>query len=610
MPTRHLLLLLALPLAVLAAHAEPPARTPIRHVVVVVGENVSFDALFGTYVPPKGETIRNLLSEGLVRADGSPGPAYGRAIQHRQKNRNGQWSVDLARGAPYARLPQPSLAGVFNAKTLEGYEPDPDPRFASMFARGPFQITHHAAYGTDFGLETGDPVHRFFQMWQQTGGSNADLTRYTWVATTAGRGPDSPGITPEHIGQGAEVMGFLSMAGGDAPTFRALAERYALSDNYHQSFQGGTTANFLALATGDAARYELNGQPVTPPLRQIDDPTPQPGTENFYTRDGGHGGAYARCDDSTAPGVAAIRRHLASLKRDPNCAPRTYYLLNNQEPPFLPDGTADVARPSHLLYPPQTNPEIGTALTTAGIGWAWYSGGRDGKDLTDDPLYAGAARLARERLPNADAAALAEATATLAREMIYNNSGDPLVSFPRVIHGPDRAKLLNMDAFHAAIAEGSLPSVSFVVPKNVDSGHPGYSVTARYEAFVKDLVARFEANPTLFASTAIVITTDEGGGYFDSGWIQTVDFFGDGPRIPLIVVSPYARRGHVDHVYQDHASVLKFIEYNWNLPPLSQRSRDRLPNPLPGKDPYRPANQPAIGDLTTLFDFGGAKPAR
>ena len=167
-----------------------------------------------------------------------------------------------------------------------------------------------------------------------------------------------------------------------------------------------------------------------------------------------------------------------------------------------------------------------------------------------------------------------------------------------------------MDAFHAAIAEGSLPSVSFVVPKNVDSGHPGYSVTARYEAFVKDLVARFEANPTLFASTAIVITTDEGGGYFDSGWIQTVDFFGDGPRIPLIVVSPYARRGHVDHVYQDHASVLKFIEYNWNLPPLSQRSRDRLPNPLPGKDPYRPANQPAIGDLTTLFDFGGAKPAR
>lgn len=604
------LLAITLALAPLAAQAEPPARTPIRHLVVVVGENVTFDALFATYRPPNGQTVRNLLSEGLVRADGSPGPAYARALQHRQHNRDGQWTLDLARGAPYARLPQPSLAGVFNAKTLEALDPDPDPRFASMYARGPFQITRHAAYGTDFGLETGDPVHRFFQMWQQNGGSNADLGRYTWVATTAGRGPDTPGITPEHIGQGAELMGFLNMAAGDAPIFRALAERYALSDNYHQSIQGGTTANFLALATGDVARYELEARPATPPLKQIEDPTPQAGTENFYTRDGGHGGAYARCDNATAPGVAAIHRHLKRLKRDANCAPGTYYLLNNQEPPFLPDGTADTARPDHLVYPPQTIPEIGTALTTGGIRWAWYTGGRDGTDLTDDPLYAGSARLARERLAGADDARLAVATATIAREMIYNNSGDPLVSFPRVIHGPDRSKLQNLDALHAAIADGSLPSVSFVVPKNIDSGHPGYSVSARYEAFVQDLVARFEANPTLFASTALVITTDEGGGYFDSGWIQTLDFFGDGPRIPLLVVSPYARRGHVDHVYQDHASVLKFIEYNWNLPPLSARSRDRLPNPRPGKDPYRPANPPAVGDLTSMFDFGGAQRAR
>jgi len=184
------------------------------------------------------------------------------------------------------------------------------------------------------------------------------------------------------------------------------------------------------------------------------------------------------------------------------------------------------------------------------------------------------------------------------------------VSFPRIVHGPDRARLQNLDAFHAAIAEGSLPAVSFVVPKNIDSGHPGYSVTARYEAFVRDLVARFEANPALFASTAILVTTDEGGGYFDSGWIQTLDFFGDGPRIPMIVVSPYARHGHVDHTYQDHASVLKFIEYNWGLAPLSARSRDRLPNPRTDpRDPYRPVNGPAIGDLTsmTCYWLGNAR---
>jgi len=57
-------------------------------------------------------------------------------------------------------------------------------------------------------------------------------------------------------------------------------------------------------------------------------------------------------------------------------------------------------------------------------------------------------------------------------------------------------------------------------------------------------------------------------------------------------------------VYHDHASILKFIEYNWKLPPLSQRSRDNLPNPeMNPADPYRPLNSPAVGDLRTLFDF-------
>jgi phospholipase C len=143
-----------------------------------------------------------------------------------------------------------------------------------------------------------------------------------------------------------------------------------------------------------------------------------------------------------------------------------------------------------------------------------------------------------------------------------------------------------------------------VVPKNLDSGHPGYSAPVRYEAFLQDLVTRVQAHPALWAETAIVITTDEGGGYFDSGLIQPLDFFGDGPRIPLIVLSPYAKKNHVDHQYQDHASILKFIERNWRLPPLSWRSRDNLPKAQhsPGAA-YLPLNQPAIGDLSSMFDF-------
>jgi phospholipase C len=102
----------------------------------------------------------------------------------------------------------------------------------------------------------------------------------------------------------------------------------------------------------------------------------------------------------------------------------------------------------------------------------------------------------------------------------------------------------------------------------------------------------------------LFITWDEGGGYYDSGYIQPIDFFGDGPRIPLIVVSPFTTGGHVSHTYGDHVSILKFIERNWGLSPLTGRSRDNLPNPISDDDhPYVPRNSPALGDLFDMFHF-------
>jgi len=126
-----------------------------------------------------------------------------------------------------------------------------------------------------------------------------------------------------------------------------------------------------------------------------------------------------------------------------------------------------------------------------------------------------------------------------------------------------------------------------------------------FESFVSDVVNRVKQNKQAWGKTAIIVTMDEGGGYYDSGYVQPVNFFGDGTRIPLAVISPYAKKGHVDHVYQDHASILKFIEKNWSINPLSARSRDNLPNPIASKkDPYAPLNRPAVGDLMSLFDFG------
>src|SRR5215467_15033180 len=94
---------------------------------------------------------------------------------------------------------------------------------------------------------------------------------------------------------------------------------------------------------------------------------------------------------------------------------------------------------------------------------------------------------------------------------------------------------------------------------------------------------------------------DESGGLYDSRFIQPLDFFGDGPRIPLVAVSPISTGGRVVHSYSDQVWVLKFIERNWRLEPLTARSRDNLPNPAADDDNlYVPRNMPAISDQ---FDF-------
>jgi phospholipase C len=154
------------------------------------------------------------------------------------------------------------------------------------------------------------------------------------------------------------------------------------------------------------------------------------------------------------------------------------------------------------------------------------------------------------------------------------------------------------------IQDNALPAVSFIHPSRLNDGHPVSSKINIFEAFVRKIVTEVQSQPTLWADTAIFVTFDEGGGYWDSGYIQPIDFFGDGTRIPLIVVSPYATGGRVVHSYADHVSILKFVEKNWVVPPLSNRSRDNLSNPIAAdSNPYVPINGPAIGDLMDMFNF-------
>jgi phospholipase C len=158
--------------------------------------------------------------------------------------------------------------------------------------------------------------------------------------------------------------------------------------------------------------------------------------------------------------------------------------------------------------------------------------------------------------------------------------------------------------FFAELDSGRLPSIAFVKPDSIVDGHPASSKLDLFEAMLENILDKLKANPKLFEETAFMVTFDEGGGFWDSGFFQPLDFFGDGPRIPLIVISPFSRGGKVLHSYNDHASVVKFIERNWDLKPLTHRSRDNLPNPkMNGADPYVPVNMPAVGDLFDMFDF-------
>jgi acid phosphatase len=560
-----------------ASQAAPPTTTPIKHVVVIIGENHSFDNVFATYQPPHGQKINNLLSEGIISSSGTPGPNFGKAKQLTASDTSKYTLTPKITGS-YATLPAPNTTYVSPA--CDGLSPgSADTRFPANLTNGPYQITKSVPYFDDhleypgqcefFGAYVGDPIHRFYQMWQQYGSHHGQLN--TWVANTAG--DDNGANPPATIFQGGLQTGFYNMAQGDEPIIKDLALHYAISDNYHQAVMGGTGANHIALGTGFAASFQNSaGQAAVPPANEIENPNPKAGTNNNYSQDGYSGGSYSECANSSAPGVGAIDKFLATLPYQTfhNCQPGRYYILNNYNPGYNVDGSLNT---STFTVPPQKTDyvTIGNSLSAHHISWGYFGEGFS-NGTTD---------------------------------FSYCNICDPMQYSTSIMTNPTLRKNVQhgLSDFVTEAANGTLPAVSFLKPGD-DDGHPGYSTMYAYENFVARAITAIQDNPSLWRSTAIFITEDETGGYYDSGYIQPVSFFGDGPRVPMIVVSPYARPGFVDHTYNDHVSILKFIEANWGLKPLTSFSEDNLPNATPGA--YVPKVRPAIGNLMTMFNFGQA----
>jgi len=596
--------------------------TPIQHVIVIIGENRTFDHVFATYQPPTGQTVDNLLSKGIINSDGTPGPNFKLATQYRAHDEK---TFELAPGgktafkflpptntqgtptapsdahpAPFqtvtaAEQAEPGLLSSDYVKLTTGASGLPqgviDTRIKNVnhLANGPYPLTPSVPYDA----YAGSPVHRFYQMWQQLdcdakkathsnpSGCQADL--FPWVEISIGTGsngnPQPQPFNDETTGEGSISMEFFNVQKGDAPYFTELAQHYTLSDNMHQAVNGGTGANHIMLGSGAGFAFtDGNGHLAVPPSNEIENPNPQAGTNNWYTQDGYGGGSYSLCADHTQPGVSAVYKYLNALPYGTStaiCQSSSYYLLNNYSPGYYGDGTVNTGE---FVIPPVPQTTIADSLNNANISWKYYG---DGWDLyLQDPTYSNPWN------NYCDICNFAQYTSS-----IMTNPQQ------RAEHLQDVTDLYN------DIYNGTLPAVTFVKPSGFLDGHPASSKLDLFEGFVKKIVTETKANPKLWKSTAIVVTFDEGGGMYDSGYVQPIDFFGDGTRIPFLVVSPFSTGGRVVHTYYDHVSVLKFIEKNWGLAPVTGYGRDNLPNPTAGPTPYVPGNQPAIGDLTDMFNF-------
>ena len=653
----------------LAASAPNPTTitttSPIKHVIVIIGENHSFDNVFATYVPKTGNTIWNLLSEGIVTKTGTPGANFSLAQQ--------QAALDNASAAFLLSpeklafsggvLPVPLTGGpktsYISGNTLKvaqesenglpaSYYPYlltggtgqsshvPDTRIKNVTALppGPFQLTNGSTFTYD--SYSASPVHRFFQMWQEldcsmshattTRPSGCDAALFSWVETTIGMGSNGElqptnfsteySASAKTTGEGSSSLGFYNMTSGDVPYFKSLADSYAISDNFHQSVIGGTGVNHIMLGHGDAIWFSDGaGNPLTPPenvqvasgtvnagiVNEIENPNAAAGTNNWYTEDGygvgskgsssSGGGSYANCADTTQPGVAPIVSYLQSLPKSiaSNCQAGHYYLVNNYNPGYFGNGnnayTDTNANNTVFTIPPSTVPSIGDSMIAANVPWIYY--GDQWNNYVNDPY----------QLNFSASGANTDEYCNICNPFQYDTSIMANATV-RAAHIQDTANL------YTAITAGTLPSVSFVKPSGLVDGHPASSKLELFEGFAQKIVTAVKANSTLWADTAIFIVFDEGGGYYDSGYVQPVDFFGDGGRVPFIVVSSLAKTGYVSHDYSDHVSILKFIERNWGLKPISTRSRDNFPDPVVAtSNPYVPTNSPAIGDLFGLFNF-------
>ncbi len=527
----------------------------IQTVVVIYAENRSFDNLFGMYPGANGLRYATAASSTQLDRDGSVLPGLPAVW--------GGTSAGVTAGAPLApqiltQAQSASYLGTFNHpfSLLSLYDS------ASTIDTNPLQYTNRDLY------------HRFYENQMQiNGGRNNKFA--AWA--------DSGGLVMMYIPNNTE----------DHPLWE-IAHNNVLADNFFQAAFGGSYLNHQYLICSCAPVYPGDGtKPVNPAAPANTAAAPVPSVLNA------DGVTLTPSATSPASALDGPPTFVASTTLTPAIHGR-FYSVNTSQPPFPPSGNANATTPPqqsvNLLspgtLPPQTQVTIGDLLTRRGVDWAYYAGAWNFA-LANPPFSAGTTaanpNFQFHHQPFNFFAAFDPGTAQGAANRAAHLK-DAGVTTPANV----AAGTLPLSQFLTDITNGTLPAVTFYKPHGTVNEHNGYANVTDGDRHIAAVVAALQASPQ-YKHMLIVITYDENGGIWDHVAPPKGDIFGPGTRIPAIIISPYAKKGFVDHTQYDTTSILRFITRRWQLPVL------------PGII-YRDASllahgNPPMGDLTNALDF-------
>ena len=515
-----------------AALASRLALDRIANVVVIYAENRSFNNLFANFPGATG------VAPAKDAKKKNPAPAFAP-----QKDRD---------GSVLAKLP-PAWGGLTAAGQSVTVT---QAQTTNVLPNAPFQIDAATpAWGAPVvgnTVITRDLYHRFYENQMQIDGGLNDKFA-AWG--------DAGGL----------VMGYFD---GSRTAMWKVAHDYTLADRFFQGAFGGSYLNHQYLICACVPVYpDADKSPAHPSISVL-----RTDADGKFTPE------LALADNSPASALTGppVFRKSGNLTPKDYFGDGTFHTVNTMQPPYqpsynppTPDDTAGLyatpAEPTTL--PVQTQATIGDLLSAKQVAWTWYAGGWNAASADRTKVYD-------------DASGNFQAHH---QPFNYYAALDPKT------HAADRAAhLKDYDDLVADAAAGKLPPVAFYKPVGKNNEHPGYASVAEGDAHIADLVAKLQASPQ-WAHMLVVVTYDENGGQWDEVAPPKGDLAGPGTRIPAIVISPFAKRGFVDHTPYDTASVLRFITHRWSLPVLpGLQLRDAS---------LQSRGLPAMGDLTAALEL-------